>query len=190
MTFTVVGEVLRWLIVAIFGVVLTIILTIFLEDRIRWILLRLGGGVMPLRSHKVRGVWKAQYTYHSEEVPKGRVEVERHLIELRQSGRRVFGRNLTDGRRRYWYRIKGDLKQEMYLTGTWEWENGQAGGVYHGAFQLYVTPDGKRMEGKWIGFDRRNRIQDGPWIWEFITDSLDKKKRQTIVEEWQKADEP
>src|SRR5664280_1062810 len=67
-------------------------------------------------------------------------------------------------------------KAPKYLTGVWE--NVPDGDIYHGAFQFVVSPDGKRMTGKWIGFNRKQEIREGPWQWNLVSRSANRKAKR------------
>ena len=71
-----------------------------------------------------------------------------------------MGRNITG--KAHWYRIKGKVEIQMYIP-TGFWEHIGEGDIRHGAFQFAINSTGDRMEGKWIGFDKRSKINDGPW---------------------------
>jgi hypothetical protein len=72
------------------------------------------------------------------------------------------------------------MKGDFYVTGTWE--NIVEGMQYHGAFQLFLHPDGQKMEGVWVGFDSRNHIQHGWWHWEVLSRQIGKKARARVQE--------
>jgi len=161
---------LAWLGVLLLGVILTLIL----EERLPWSIARLLNVVLPKPRRNVRGLWRARYTYLGED---GQEKHEEQVIELRQLGKHVWGRNHTA--RQHWYKMRGRLELEMYLTGVWE--NTPEGDIFHGAFQFAVCPEGNRMQGKWIGFDSHNNIQSGPWYWELLSKSTDAQSKLTII---------
>jgi len=160
-------KLVEWLVPLVFGVVLTVLL----QDPLHWTLGRILGAFVPRPARNVQGIWEARYTYSGE---KGRLKEELQLIELRQIGKYVRGRNLTG--RMHWYKMRGKLELESYLTGVWE--NVREGDIHHGAFQFVVAPDGESMEGLWLGFDRKHEIQHGPWRWSLRSRSIRKAKAE------------
>ncbi|HEV2177400.1 MAG TPA: hypothetical protein VGW33_09395 [Terriglobia bacterium] len=130
-------------------------------------------------ARNVRGIWRVSYDYRTGG-KKGETRVEKHLIELHQFGSRVWGRNITGAK--HWYRIFGRLEREIHLTGFWE--NILADNIYHGTFQFLVDWEGNKMQGAWLGFNKRNEIQHGSWHWERISRATDSssKKRATNSE--------
>jgi hypothetical protein len=168
-------QVIQWLVPLILGVVLTILL----QDRLQWILARILSGVVPRSARNVKGIWEARYTYESN----GQTKEERQLVELRQLGKHVRGKNLTA--HRHWYKMRGKLELEIYLTGVWETIT--EGDIYHGAFQFVVRPEGNAMEGKWIGFNNKQEINHGPWQWSLLSRSVDRTTKLRVLAEAAKA---
>ena len=150
-------------------------ITILLQDHIHWVLARILGGIVPRMPRNVKGIWRSHYTYPSKS---GDDKEERQLIELRQFGKYVLGRNLTG--RHHWYKMRGKLELQMYFTGIWE--NTSDSDIFHGAFQFVVSPEGNTMKGKWIGFGDNHQVNHGPWEWELITRETDHQTKNEIVE--------
>jgi hypothetical protein len=109
-------------------------------------------------------VWNASYTYVSSGSGAEREKTEHQVIELRQLGRYVWGRNVTGSQ--HWYRLRGSLDQETYFTGLWE--SVSRGNIYHGVFQLVLDATGTSMGGKWLGFSNRREINHGEWGWKLV----------------------
>jgi hypothetical protein len=63
----------------------------------------------------------------------------------------------------------------MFATGTWEERtspNGYyKGAIYRGAIQLLVAPSLTAMTGKWIGFGKNFKINNGDWSFTLETRS-------------------
>jgi hypothetical protein len=61
---------------------------------------------------------------------------------------------------------------ENVATGSWQQATSPKGdyqGVeYHGAGQLIVSDDGKRMVGKWVGFGKNMEVKTGPWEFTYL----------------------
>lgn len=66
------------------------------------------------------------------------------------------------------YRLKARIQNESLVTGIWFDKNLKSG--YHGSFQLRVSPLGKQMLGKWIGWRSSGPIGAGDWIWDRLGD--------------------
>ena len=66
--------------------------------------------------------------------------------------------------------------EDNLATGTWEDttepDGYYKGATYHGAIQLVVSNDGKRMRGLWIGAGKDLTINTGPWEFEYIGATL------------------
>lgn len=153
------------------SLVTTAALTILLTEPIHWALAKRFGRFVPRRPRSVQGVWHTKYNYVCDRTNTLREEV--HEVELRQFGRYVWGRNRTG--RRHFYEIRGVFDRELYFTGTWA--NTSKGDIYHGAFQFVLSPDGKTMEGKWVGFDCQHEVNHGQWQWRLINPRLDRESR-------------
>lgn len=139
----------------------TVVIAKILDEPITWALARLLGGIGPRRSPGVRGTWKSVYAFQS---PQGRKQVEQ-VMQLRQFGPYVTGKAIASSFDAHRQRIRVNLHGRV-LTGTWE--NVVEGADHYGALQLLVRTDGNVMNGQWIGFDRRNRVQHGDWSWEIL----------------------
>ncbi len=106
----------------------------------------------------ISGDWNTKYWY---DTPTG-ARVERSdRIRLRQLGRRAWGRN--EGTSDHRYRMKGQIRNDSFLTGTWD--SVKNGVTFHGTFQLWITHDGREMNGKWLGLDDPNIVNHGEWHW-------------------------
>lgn len=63
--------------------------------------------------------------------------------------------------REYPWEARGVVENGHYVTGTWCRDKGS----YFGAFQFFVHPLRRRMEGQVVGFRSNNRIAHGTWEW-------------------------
>jgi hypothetical protein len=139
----------------VLSLVLGVILTIVINEPIHYWIIKLVGGMAPRRRCGVKGLWKA--THSGEQ--SGSTTSETNLIELRQIGKHVIGKNLTGDDR---YRLEGKLNTQIHLTGIWE--SVVDDNIYNGAFQLMISPKGDTMEGRWVGFSKKGYINHGTWV--------------------------
>lgn len=140
------------------GVVGAAVVTVLINDPLKFALARLVGGYDP-REDSLRGIWKATYDYPTEGVRKR----EHHYFEVRQVLPYVVARTISPGPA--YYKLRGRLDRDRFLTGTWE-ERTPDYRFYHGAFQLAVRPQGRHMHGRWVGFNRHDVVMSGSWVWE------------------------
>jgi hypothetical protein len=151
------------------GALISMVLTLLFSDRIKQGLMPL---IMRLNSSEKRGIegkWVATFSLSVDDNVSHFTEV----IQINQSFGMVIGHIVPDPRNyeqlhsveaQKPLRIRGELVDNRYLTGTWfhpiEIQR------YHGAFQLLLSPSGDRMNGRWIGFsESMNQVDIGEWIW-------------------------
>jgi hypothetical protein len=162
--------------------ILSIVLTILFKDPINWVLARLFGRAIPASNDTIRGLWLCRYSYDSDPdesdpnktMPVNHEEVQ--LIEIRQLGKFIWGKNLSGNN--HFYNIKATFHQARYVTG--EWRNNTERDNYHGAFQFVVVPMGKKMNGQWVGFGKKGKVKSGPWDWIL----LNGKVKDNIIKEY------
>lgn len=112
---------------------------------------------------ELAGIWYSRYVYHSSGQDK---ELEgEHYVVLRQHSGRLVGQSLPHSAGS---RLKLDLTMDGSIaTGTWIEQtspNGYyKGATYHGMVQLIVSPMGRAMSGRWVGFGRNIKINSGEW---------------------------
>lgn len=110
------------------------------------------------------GVWRSTYGFVSNS--RGGIKCEsEYFVTIYKKGEHLIVESLPN-------------KEESYLllrltldgrvaTGTWSEQtspNGYyEGATYYGALQLILSEDGKKLAGKWLGFDRNLQINSGPW---------------------------
>lgn len=112
------------------------------------------------------GIWRSDYTYRSSS---RNAELQnKHYVRLYPKGgelviESVPGVNDSYLVARFW--LDGNV-----ATGSWQEVtslNGEyKGAIYHGAAQLIIDIDRKRMSGKWVGFGKKMEVKTGPW--EFV----------------------
>ncbi|MCS3955567.1 hypothetical protein GGP81_002098 [Salinibacter ruber] len=145
---------ISWLSGIIISVILTSVLTVILRDEIQRLVSEKLGPYVSSDDRSISGIWEVVYLYCSE----GEVKSEKHIILLNQIGSHVVGKNLTSEKHKH--RLTGKLDQEKFYTGRWD---NLGSDLYYGAFQFFVKPDGREMNGLWIGFDSSNTIRKGYW---------------------------
>ena len=159
-------------------IALSVIVTALLNDPVQWFLVRCFSSIMSRPQRGVKGLWNSTYTYSSD----GKTIDETQIIELRQFGNYVIGRNITG--KAHWQRLKGKVHAQLYFTGLWE--NIPEGDIYHGAFQFKLTPDGNKMSGEYVGFDDEYQICTGSWSWTLLTRSVDKATKARVIKDSEK----
>lgn len=99
-----------WILTLISGVMLQVLA----NDPIQYLVARLLGNWLPRRPRGVKGIWLSEYSYRS----RGVFAIEKQLIELKQFGNYVAGRNITS--QAHGNRIRGKVFSQTYFTGTWQ----------------------------------------------------------------------
>ncbi|MER5644101.1 hypothetical protein [Streptosporangium sp. NPDC002524] len=119
---------------------------------------------VPLASaSNMSGLWLSQYLYHSSGRDK---ELEgQHYVVFRQQGGQIDGQSLphsTGSRLAMNLSVAGAV-----VTGTWTEETAPdgyyRGATYQGALQLLLSPTGREMSGKWLGFGKNFKVNSGGW---------------------------
>jgi predicted DNA-binding ribbon-helix-helix protein len=116
------------------------------------------------------GLWASRYAYHSS--GRGQDLFGEHEVRLRHHGGRVTGHNrAADGESR----LRLDLSLTGAIaTGTWTERTSRGGyyrgAVYHGTLQLIVSPQGRSMSGRWLGFDKEFKVNTGEWHLDWLED--------------------
>lgn len=123
------------------------------------------------------GIWRSEYAYYSTGRAADFTDV--HYVAVHQqeaslsieslpqsSGSIVTMRLAVDG---------------FTATGTWEERTSPTGyykgAVYRGAIQLLLSPSGRRMTGRWIGFGKNFQINNGDWELNLESRSLSQRSR-------------
>lgn len=129
-----------------------------------------GTDVVATATGDLIGLWQSRYSYYSS----GRDEHLHgdHTIRLHQTGGRIVGVNAP-----------GDQQSRLALelsvvgaiaTGTWTERTSPVGyyrgAVYHGAIQLVVSPQGRSMTGRWLGFGKQFEVNTGDWQLDWLGD--------------------
>jgi hypothetical protein len=150
------------------GIIASAVVTVLINDPLKFVVVRVFGGYTPT-ARSLRGLWKGCYDYSTE----GVVKAEEHYFTVRQIGKYVVMKTLSTGLA--WYKLRGKLDQQSFLTGIWE-ESTPDGRFYHGAFQLTIHPQGNEMSGRWVGYNRHYIVMGGAWVFRREHLSMDKKK--------------
>lgn len=158
-------------IIWIFGLLLSIILTIVLTDPINFLLARLFGG--SIKSSKgIRGIWKAT----SEVISQGKNRKIIRYFEVKQFGNYIIAKSITKSYGNYV--IRGKLTKKMVLSGSWA-EITLDSREYSGVIQLILGRHKTEIKGKYLSYNRNNEVVDGTWHWTLETrdrskDSIEK----------------
>lgn len=117
----------------------------------------------PTGDRWLAGVWRSRYTYYSS----GRQGefVGEHYVVLNQQENHLSGQGLPNSLHSL---LTLDLSvSDSIVTGTWIERTSPTGyykgAVYRGAIQLLIDPTGRRMTGRWLGFDKESNINTGDW---------------------------
>jgi len=150
------------------GIILSIFLTILLTDPINFLIAKIFGGTK-IKENKISGIWKAVWYYETG--------IKRHSIiqyyKVKQFGNFVIARSINDEINPT--EIKAKISNNTFLTGSWVGKFEKNKGRYHGALQFLITPTGNKMNGKWIGFDTKHKVNGGDWEWILTQNKVDKE---------------
>ncbi|MED4046166.1 hypothetical protein ABEY65_03090 [Priestia aryabhattai] len=150
--------------------------TPFINDKAHlWVLSHLGHLPIIRKFQSVRGTWIITYNYYSKGVEKRDIL----LLEVKQIGKKVVGHTINNDFGHYY--IEGVIQDNKYLTGIWHSRIERD--THSGALQVVIEVYGKEMNGKWIGFDYKNNIQDGSMKWIYCSKFLNKEEKQNLINE-------
>lgn len=143
----------------VIGAVVTIPVTLLLQEPINDLLVNIFGGFSSGLDKQFAGEWKATYTRLDEPKDNSPEYGGEEIIVFRQLGKKVTGKKLGEKK----IRIRGTISKDKYLTGYWYDTKKRA--HYFGACQFIMYANGKEMIGKWVGFSdsRRDHIRHGNW---------------------------
>lgn len=141
---------------AVLGLLLALLVQPLLQDKAEVLLVRALGRFWVRRRGSLAGAWLFVWT--KDDTPLTRAEEV--ALDLASVGKRVSGRFSWRGRQ-YW--LLGRRETDTFISGTYLDE--QVGNTFHGAFQLRIYPNEERMGGRWMGFDSKSVIVEGPWEW-------------------------
>ncbi|MGH3770137.1 MAG: hypothetical protein ACRDRW_01830 [Pseudonocardiaceae bacterium] len=112
---------------------------------------------------RLAGVWRSRYVYYSS--ARESEFVGEHYVVLNQQENQLSGQSLVNTLNSL---LTLDLSvSDSTVTGTWIERTSPTGyykgAVYRGAIQLLIDPTGRRMAGRWLGFDKESNINTGDW---------------------------
>jgi hypothetical protein len=158
--------VLKWVIGPIVGVVVTLLVSDPLKDRLAPLVTQLGSK----KEDGITGLWKATFYYGSPEVAHVQV-IEISSLFGSFVGRIVPHRlnegaaKLTESARPL--RVRGTVKDNRFFTGVWFHPGRRS--HHHGAFDLIIRQNNALLEGMWLGYsETKNVTEVGRWVWERI----------------------
>lgn len=142
-----------------------------------WVQVLRGVVLARFKPYGLTGIWLSTYWYSSGESDD--LRQSKHLIVLSQVGRRIVGTSLrqADGSQIRLSLRRGDVD---YLSGTWK-ERTSKGLDYEGAIQLAISTPQDKLEGKWIGFDRRRAIKNERWELTRLERKIDRKTKKSLM---------
>lgn len=168
------------LVLLIGGAVLGLVLTVLFQGALEGLAVRVFGALAPSpKSPNLKGTWYAYYEVVKDgsPLPSPGASVDSGRIEklvISQVGSSIVGRNAKHSRE-YFLRLK--LEDGCILTGTWRDQSG--GRKHYGGLQLRWDYSGRYMTGKFVGRDRHNQVNFGPWV--FTRQEAD---LQDLIDEW------
>jgi transcriptional regulator with XRE-family HTH domain len=125
--------------------------------------------------HRLAGIWHSRYIYQSS--GRGGEFAGEHYVVLRTQNGRLVGQSLphsTDSLLRLELSVEGSV-----ATGTWSERTSPTGyykgAVYHGTLQLLIDPMGRSMSGKWLGYSKNFRVNDGEWELTWVEGSTSRR---------------
>ena len=120
------------------------------------------------------GMWHSHYVYRSSSREDKEFESEHYLV-LKQDADMVVAESLPNTERshvRLLLQIDGSI-----ASGTWTERTSPVkyyrGATYHGVIQMVIDPRGRRLKGKWLGFDTEFNIQVGDWTLTWLEGAID-----------------
>jgi len=121
------------------------------------------------------GVWHSRYIYYSS--GQGKEFEGEHYVVLRQHAGRLAGQSLPHSAGS---KLRLDLSVEGSIaTGTWIEQTSPAGyyrgATYHGTLQLIVSPMGRAMSGRWLGFGKNFKVNSGEWELTWVDDATSQR---------------
>ena len=154
---------LKWVAGPIAGIVVTLLLSEPLKERLAPLVLRLGSK----KEEGVTGRWLATFGHGIPEVEYLEV-IEISLLFGLVVGRIVPHRLNQGAAKRVAesrpVRVKGTITNNRHFTGTWLHPERRS--HHRGAFDLIIRQNNVHMQGMWLGYSETNNvIQTGRWEW-------------------------
>lgn len=134
-----------------------------------------------ITSKDFSGIWRSDYTYHNSDLNEDRLS--QHYVRMYPKGNELIVESVPGLNESYMlarFSIDGNV-----ATGSWQEvtdPNGDYKGIiYHGAAQLIITDDQKKLKGKWVGFGKNMEVKTGPWAFSYIAEDEDALKDQPKI---------
>jgi len=128
-----------------------------------------------MQNYDFSGIWQSKYKFHSDSRNKDFEGT--HLVRIYQRHNKLVVESLPEVNKSYV--IMNLNVNDNAATGTWQETTSPdgyyKGATYHGAMQMIIDPNGKSMNGVWIGSGKNNRIKTGPWSIEYLGKKLPAK---------------
>jgi hypothetical protein len=118
------------------------------------------------------GIWKSRYEYPSSS--RNGVFYAENYVKVVRVGNAFVVESIPEVNDSYLIlRLTID---DNVATGSWQECTSPTGhykgAIYHGAIQLVVDEDQKRMTGRWVGFNRRKEVKTGLWEFTYLGDDM------------------
>lgn len=114
------------------------------------------------------GIWLSDYTYHSSD--KDEDLLSQHYMRIYKRGDDLIIETVPGLNSSYMF-VKLSLDGNI-ATGSWQEgtdpDGDYHGVIYHGATQLIIADDKKKIAGKWVGFGKNMEVKTGPWEFTYI----------------------
>lgn len=123
------------------------------------------------------GIWRSEYAYYSSGRAADFTDVHYVVVRQQESSLSIESVPQSSGSM-----VSMHLSVDgLTATGTWEERTSPTGyykgAVYRGSIQLLLSPSGRRMTGRWIGFGKNFRINNGDWELNLESRSISQRTR-------------
>lgn len=132
-------------------------------------------------SNDFSGIWRSDYTYHNSELDEDRLS--QHYVRMYPKGNELIVESVPGLNESYMlarFSIDGNV-----ATGSWQEVTDPKGDykgiIYHGAAQLIISEDQRKLKGKWVGFGKEMEVKTGPWAFSYIGEDEDSLKDQPKI---------
>ncbi|MEK7152922.1 MAG: hypothetical protein AAB834_03175 [Patescibacteria group bacterium] len=125
-----------------------------------------------ISKNELSGIWRSRYEYPSSS--RNGVFFAEHYVRVMRVGSAFVVESIPEVNDSYLIlRLSLD---DSIATGSWQECTSPTGyykgAIYHGAIQLVIDKDHKRMKGKWVGFNKRMEIKTGSWEFTYLGDDM------------------
>lgn len=135
----------------------SVIIAIIFTDKISYFLTNLFGSSVSKPRRKIAGIWYSIFWFTGKT---GTIIHKQNIVKISAIGGRFSAKTIVgeDHHIIFW----GSTKQDIYASGIWE--HTEPENFYHGSFHFVIDPEGDRLHGKWLGFNKKQIVAMGPWI--------------------------